>query len=116
MPTATAEWLLIVELISKSGLSLGDLTCERFEKFPSSGEINFTVVDACASIARVGKAYKGQTLSIDEMDGLSFDCGDWRFNLRKSNTEPLVRLNLEARGNVGELEQRIAELSALIVG
>ena len=109
-------WLLIVELISKSGRSLGDWTCERFEKFPSSGEINFTVADVGASIARVGKAYKGQALSIDEMDGLSFDCGGWRFNLRKSNTEPLVRLNIEARGNAAGLEQRIAELSALIVG
>jgi len=109
-------WLLIVELISKSGRSLGDLICERFDKFPSSGEINFTVVDVGASIVRVAKVYKDQALSIDEMDGLSFDCGDWRFNLRKSNTEPLVRLNLEVRGNVCGLEQRIAELSALIVG
>jgi phosphomannomutase len=109
-------WLLIVELISKSGRSLGDWTCERFEKFPSSGEINFVVVDANASIARVREAYMDIALSIDEMDGLSFDCGDWRFNLRKSNTEPLVRLNLEARGNAGALEQRVAKLSALIVG
>jgi phosphomannomutase len=109
-------WLLVVELISKSGRSLGDWTRDRFEKFPSSGEINFTVQDAGASIARVGEAYKDQARSIDEMDGLSFDCDDWRFNLRKSNTEPLVRLNLEARGNAGRLEQRIAELSAVIVG
>jgi len=109
-------WLLIVELISKSGRSLRDWTCERFEKFPSSGEINFTVVDAGASIARVDEAYKSQALSVDDTDGLSFDCGDWRFNLRKSNTEPLVRLNLEVRGNSYGLEQRIAELSALIVG
>ena len=108
-------WLLIVELISKSGRSLGDWICERFAKFPSSGEVNFTVADAGASIARVGDAYKSKALSVDDMDGLSFDCGDWRFNLRKSNTEPLVRLNLEARGNASGLEQRIAELSALIV-
>jgi phosphomannomutase len=107
-------WLLIVELISKSGRSLGDWTRDRFEKFPSSGEINFIVADASASIARVGEAFRDIALSIDEMDGLSFDCGDWRFNLRKSNTEPLVRLNLEARGNADTLEQRIAELSVLI--
>jgi len=67
-------------------------------------------------MARVGAAYKGRALSIGEMDELSFDCGDWRFNLRKSNTEPLVRLNLEERGNSSRLEQRIAELSALFVG
>jgi phosphomannomutase len=109
-------WLLIVELISKTGRSLADWTRDRFEKFPSSGEINFTVADAGAAIARAGAAYKAQALSIDETDGLSFDCGDWRFNLRKSNTEPLVRLNLEARGNAGALEQRIAKLSTLIVG
>jgi len=109
-------WLLIVELISKSGCSLGDWTRDRFKKFPSSGEINFTVANADASIARVDEAYRDQALSIDEMDGLSFDCGDWRFNLRKSNTEPLVRLNLEARGNVDELEQRVSELSVMIAG
>ena len=109
-------WLLVIELISKSGRSLCDWTCERFGRFPSSGEINFTVADVGASIARVGEVYKDQALSINEMDGLSFDCGDWRFNLRKSNTEPLVRLNLEMRGNVRGLEQRIVELSATIVG
>ena len=109
-------WLLIVELISKSGRSLNSLICDRFEKFPSSGEINFTVMDADAAIMRVAEVYKSQALLIDEIDGLSFDCGDWRFNLRKSNTESLVRLNLEARGNADGLEQRISELSALIVG
>jgi phosphomannomutase len=109
-------WLLVLELISKSGHSLSNLIQHRFEKFPSSGEINFTVADAHASIVRVSEAYKSQALSVDEMDGLSLDCGDWRFNLRKSNTEALVRLNLEARGNAGALEQKIAKLSALIVG
>lgn len=109
-------WLLIIELISKSGRSLGDLTCDRFKKFPSSGEINFAVADVSASMARVEAAYKGRALLIDEMDGLSFDCGDWRFNLRKSNTESLVRLNLEERGSSSGLEQRISELSELIVG
>ena len=109
-------WLLIVELISKSGRSLDDWICERFEKFPSTGEINFTVVNSSASIARVAEVYKGQALTVDDMDGLSVDCGDWRFNLRRSNTEPLVRLNLEARGNSSGLEQRTIELSKLIIG
>ena len=109
-------WLLIVELISKSGRSLGDWTRDRFEKFPSSGEINFGVADAGTSIARVRLVYKDQALSIAEMDWLSFNCGVWRFNRRKSNTEPLVRLNLEARGNNDGLEERISELSAVIVG
>jgi phosphomannomutase len=108
-------WLLIVELISKSGRSLGDWTCERFKRFPSSGEINFTVSNASASIERVSNIYKCQALKVDNMDGLSVDLGDWRFNLRKSNTEPLVRLNVEARGDASGLERRIAELSALIV-
>lgn len=109
-------WLMVVELISKSGRSLADWTRNRFEKFPSSGEINFTVKDADVSIARVREAYHVQALSIDEIDGLSLDCGDWRFNLRKSNTEPLVRLNLEARGNARMLEKRVSELSAVILG
>ena len=108
-------WLLILELISKSGRSLDNWIRERFEKFPSTGEINFTVVNSSASITRVAEAYKGQALTVDDMDGLSVDCGDWRFNLRRSNTEPLVRLNLEARGNASGLEQRATELSKLIV-
>ena len=65
--------LLIVELVSKSGLSLGDWTRDRFENFPSSGEINLTVTDAGGPIAQVGEAYKDQALSIDEIDGLSVD-------------------------------------------
>lgn len=109
-------WLLIVELISKSGFSLGDWVSDRFDRFPSSGEINFTVKDAVTTIARVNEAYKSKALSINDMDGLSFDFGSWRFNIRQSNTEPLVRLNIETRGNTSKLEQRISELRTIIVG
>ena len=107
-------WLLVAELISTSGLSLAELVDARFGAFPSSGEINFRVEDAGASIARVVHAYKGQALSVDETDGVSLAFEDWRFNLRRSNTEPLVRLNVEARGTGRDVHALAAELAALI--
>lgn len=89
-------WLLVAELVSRHG-PLADLVADRKAAFPSSGEINFTLADPNAAIARVRSEFEPEALSIDEMDGLGFDLGDWRFNLRTSNTEPVVRLNVEAR-------------------
>ena len=84
-------WVMIAELVSKTGCSLGELVRDRFDKFPSSGELNYKVENADSSIANVLKAYKEKALSLDEIDGISLSFKDWRFNLRKSNTEPLVR-------------------------
>ena len=92
-------WLLVAELVSRHG-PLADLVAHRRAAFPSSGEINFTLADPKAAIARVRAAFETEAISIDEMDGLGFDMGDWRFNLRSSNTEPVVRLNVEARGDM----------------
>ncbi len=92
-------WLLIAELVSRHG-PLADLVAHRKAAFPSSGEINFTLEDPMVAIARVRSEFEPEAISIDEMDGLGFDMGDWRFNLRSSNTEPVVRLNVEARGDV----------------
>jgi len=107
-------WLLIAELVSSSGRSLGDLVEARVAKFPCSGEINFRVADAKAAVDRVLAHFAAQSPVLDHTDGLSADFGDWRFNLRSSNTEPLLRLNVETRGDAALLQQRTDELSALI--
>ena len=107
-------WLLVAELISTSGLSLAELVDARFGAFPSSGEINFKVEDADASIARVVEAYRDRALSVDETDGVSLAFEDWRLNLRRSNTEPLVRLNVEARGTARDVHALAAGLAELI--
>ena len=106
-------WLLMAELISTSGKSLGDLVAGRFKKFPSSGEQNFTVADPDRVIAAILAKY-GDTAELDELDGVSLSFPDWRLNLRKSNTEPLIRLNVEARGEQAGLEQKIDDLKRLI--
>jgi phosphomannomutase len=106
-------WLLMAELISTSGKSLGDLVSDRFRKFSSSGEQNFTVTDPDRVIAAILAKY-GDTAELDDMDGVSLSFPDWRFNLRKSNTEPLIRLNVEARGEQAGLEQKINNLKKLI--
>ena len=92
-------WLLIWELISKSDILLGDLVSERKRQFPSSGEINFKIADANKSIKMVQDFYFSNAKAIDRTDGLSISFENWRFNLRSSNTEPLVRLNVETMGD-----------------
>jgi phosphomannomutase len=106
-------WLLIAELISR-GTTLADLVAGRKAAFPSSGEINFTLPDPPAAIARVRAQYEPAAQAIDQTDGLSFDMGAWRFNLRSSNTEPVVRLNVESRGHADQLQAQVAAISALL--
>ncbi len=106
-------WLLIAELVSKSGRSLTDLLASRRAEFPSSGKENFRVKDADAAIAQVRKAYSCGA-EVDEMDGLSLSHIVWRLNVRKSNTEPLVRLNVEARGNAANLSEMVHEVALVI--
>lgn len=100
-------WILIAELLSRSQRSLGDLVKDRVAAFPSSGELNFRLKDAGKAIDAVVKAYKNQAISIDEIDGVSLTFEDWRFNLRSSNTEPLVRLNIETKGRADMLITQI---------
>jgi len=107
-------WLLIAALVSESGRSLADLVEARMQKFPCSGEINFKVADAKRSVARVMEHFAAQAPALDHTDGISADFGDWRFNLRSSNTEPLLRLNVETRGDAALLRARTDELSRLI--
>ena len=107
-------WLLVIELISQSGKSLSQLVDERLLKFPASGEINRTILDSDKAISKVQDHYHGKAISIDYTDGLSMDMGEWRFNLRCSNTEPLVRLNVESRANEALMLEKTAELLALL--
>ncbi|MDR0183629.1 phosphomannomutase [Lysobacter arvi] len=107
-------WLLIADLISRSGKSLAEMVEDRMAAYPCSGEINFKVDDAKAAIERVMSHFAPQSPQIDRTDGISADFGDWRFSLRSSNTEPLLRLNVETRGDEALMEARTRELSSLI--
>ena len=109
-------WLLIAELVSRSERSLGDWVKDRFAAFPSSGEINFKVADPNIAIENVFSAYRATALSVNETDGASLAFDDWRFNLRRSNTEPLVRLNVEGKENVDALEAHVSTIADLLGG
>ena len=107
-------WLLVMELISSSGRPLSDLVSAMVEAYPSPGEINRTIADPAEAIRQVKKHYKADVLVIDEVDGISMEFADWRFNLRMSNTEPVVRFNVETRGDRKLLEQRQNEVLAIL--
>lgn len=108
-------FLLVARLLTQSGRTLGDLVGEMIANYPCSGEVNSTVGDVKAVLARVESAYSGQG-TVDHLDGLSVDCGHWRFNLRGSNTEPVIRLNVETRGDVELMRSKTAELLSLVRG
>jgi phosphomannomutase len=109
-------WLLVAQLMSASGKKLSELVGERIRLFPASGEINRRVPDAKATIAAVMEKYGPLARMIDHTDGLSVEFDQWRFNLRSSNTEPLIRLNVESRGNELLMRDKTAELLALVGG
>ena len=109
-------WLLVAEILSKSGQPLSHLVRERQAAFPVSGEINNRVADPAAVIARVEKFYAETPGERDYTDGLSFTAKDFRFNIRSSNTEPVLRLNVETRGDAALLKAKTTELLALIRG
>ncbi len=108
-------WLLVLELIVQSGKPLSQLVEECIARFPASGEINRTVTDANAVIEKVLAHYKPSALSIDYTDGVSISFPDWRFNLRMSNTEPVIRLNVESRGDIALMQAKTDEVLALMV-
>jgi phosphomannomutase len=107
-------WLLVAELICQSGKSLSQLVEERMAAFPASGEINRTISDPAALLRKVQAHYEGSASAMDFTDGLSMTFGDWRFNLRMSNTEPVVRLNVESRGDAALMQAKTAELLGLM--
>lgn len=109
-------WLLVTQLMCQTGKTLSELVGERIRLFPASGEINRRVPDAKATIAAVLEKYKPLARDIDYTDGVSVEFEQWRFNLRSSNTEPLIRLNVESRGNAVLMRDMTAQLLDLIGG
>ena len=107
-------WLLVAEIMSTTGKTLASLVEERTHAFPCSGEINRTVADAPALITKIEGLYADGANTIEHMDGLSLSYDDWRFNLRMSNTEPVVRLNVESRGDEALMRSKTEELLAII--
>jgi phosphomannomutase len=108
-------WLLVAELVSRTGKTLKDLVDDRMRAFPSSGEVNFRIENPKAAIADLVAAYAPKAQSRDDMDGVSLSFDRWRFNLRMSNTEPLVRINVEGQGDARLVADKLAELSAALV-
>jgi phosphomannomutase len=108
-------WLLVLEMICRRGLPLSALIAERQRRFPVSGEINRQVGDPDRVLARVEEAFKPGALAVDYTDGVSLEFAEWRVNLRKSNTEPVLRLNVEARGNQHLLHEMTEKLLAMMV-
>ena len=109
-------WLLIIELLSQDGRPFSQVVDQCMMDFPCSGEINFTIANAKETLARIQAFYAPKALTISHLDGVSMEFSDWRFNVRSSNTEPVVRLNVESRGNAALLNEKVAELKTLLVG
>ena len=108
-------WLLVAELLCTTGKTLSELVSERMAKFPCSGEINRKVADSSAVLAAIEAKY-AEGGQVDKLDGLSIDYDNWRFNVRVSNTEPVLRLNVETRGDKALLAVKTTELLAMIGG
>ena len=95
---------------------MAQLVDERMALFPASGEINRRVEDAAAVLDAIESNYRDHAESVDHTDGLSVVMGDWRFNVRMSNTEPVVRLNVESRGNETLMQAKTQEVLSLLGG
>ena len=107
-------WLLVAELISISGKRMSQLVGERIARYPASGEINLTVSDANRTIEAIRNHFAKDAENVDETDGVSLEFENWRFNLRGSNTEPVIRLNVESRGDDKLMRARTEEILQLI--
>lgn len=109
-------WLLVARLVSETGTALSELVESRRRRFPVSGEINRRVEDAAQILKKVQSAYASDSLKTEHVDGLSMEFSHWRFNLRSSNTEPLLRLNVESRGDEQLMKRQTQELLDLMGG
>jgi phosphomannomutase len=107
-------WLLALELMGRKGRPLSALVAGRRKLFPCGGELNFQVTDGPALLSAVERRYGPEAIKAEHLDGLSLEMPEWRFNLRASNTEPLLRLNLESRGSEVLVAEKAAELESLI--
>lgn len=109
-------WLLVAEIMSERATALSKLVADRVAKFPASGEINRRVDDAAATLAAFEHEYAAGTERVEHVDGLSIEFTDWRFNVRASNTEPLLRLNVESRGDIALMRAKTNELLEFMGG
>lgn len=107
-------WLLVAQILSETGQPLSALVGERIGLYPVSGELNYRVPNATTTIEAVEARYAKGALKVDRTDGISYEFKDWRFNLRTSNTEPLIRLNVEARGSAELMHEKTRELLDLM--
>jgi len=107
-------WLLVADMISVAGKPLSDLVEDRIAKYPVSGEINRVVADSKLVLAKIEAQFVLEGAVVDRTDGLSVDYPTWRFNVRTSNTEPLLRLNVESRGDARLMAEKTKELLAVI--
>jgi len=107
-------WLLVVQLICKSGSSLSSLVDACIQKYPASGEINRQVPDSAVAINLIHEHFSANAVAIDETDGVSMEFARWRFNLRASNTEPVIRLNVESRADEPLMREKVSQLLALL--
>jgi phosphomannomutase len=107
-------WLLVVGLMCSKGKSLAELVNERMMMFPASGEINRRIDGPASVIEAIEQRFKDSSIAVDHTDGLSMEFADWRFNVRMSNTEPVVRLNVESRANEPLMQNKTAELLSLM--
>jgi len=109
-------WLLVWQLMSRKNMELSKMLAERMALYPVSGEINLKVADPDTVLARIENYFQGAPCEKDHTDGLSISCETFRVNVRKSNTEPVLRLNVESRGDRQLMERKTAELLQLIKG
>ena len=107
-------WLLVTELLCLKGQTLSELVRDHMAAFPASGEINSKLAQPAEAIARVEQHFAIHALEIDRTDGISMAFPQWRFNLRSSNTEPVVRLNVESRADTALMEARTKDILALL--
>ena len=107
-------WLLIAELMTSQNTTLSALVDSCRQSFPCSGEINQTLANPPTVLAAIEAHYVNEAVTIDHTDGLSINFDDWRFNVRSSNTEPVVRLNVESRGDKTLMQEKTQEVLALM--
>jgi phosphomannomutase len=107
-------WLLVAQLVCTRDETLSEMVDDRMEKFPASGEINRKVADSDLAIRTIRDRYAPGAKAIDETDGVSLEFEQWRFNLRSSNTEPVIRLNVESRGDKELMQEKVWEILALL--
>jgi phosphomannomutase len=107
-------WLLVAQLVSQQNKPLSSMVDACMAEFPASGEINRVVPDTNRAIKKVSDTYAAGALATDTMDGLSLEFPEWRFNLRASNTEPVIRLNVESRADVALMQSKTRDILSIL--